>query len=343
MTGDSRLEEKLEAFSARAKRIAPECDNEKTMRTISTVIALIAALALAGCLGNGGGDEPMLTKDHIDKVLSDPRVVRAKGIYERADTLLVPSVYLDASFSSEGVTEREQVAVSGDCSGTRCTLSGEGLRGSITLEDLLTEDLIVPTDTTLTKADLGEREGFDTLAREGRSRIAEKVGSSSTIAATASATHYGAWGQHGYAAVEIADGPFPGSLEGVPFSGSIKGAVSYAFGTVNPTNPTGPGSATWQGPVEAPSTRTFKRYPGKATLTIPDLALPMVDAEIAVAGNDISAPAWKDMPLTQGTFTSGSVEGKDYLEGNFHGPKHEEAYGVFDTGAYVGAFGAMRQ
>ena len=31
------------------------------------------------------------------------------------------------------------------------------------------------------------------------------------------------------------------------------------------------------------------------------------------------------------------------MAGNFHGSAHEEAYGVFDTGAYVGAFGAMRQ
>ena len=29
MTEDSRLEEKLEAFSARARRIAPACDNEE--------------------------------------------------------------------------------------------------------------------------------------------------------------------------------------------------------------------------------------------------------------------------------------------------------------------------
>ena len=62
-----------------------------------------------------------------------------------------------------------------------------------------------------------------------------------------------------------------------------------------------------------------------------------------VAGSDISEPGWKDMPLAQGRFTSGTAGQDDYLEGNLHGPKHEEAYGVFDTGAYVGAFGAMRR
>ena len=29
-------------------------------------------------------------------------------------------------------------------------------------------------------------------------------------------------------------------------------------------------------------------------------------------------------------------------EGNFYGPAHSEAYGVFDTGDYTGAFGAKR-
>ena len=49
------------------------------------------------------------------------------------------------------------------------------------------------------------------------------------------------------------------------------------------------------------------------------------------------------MPLAQGSFASGTAGRDDYLEGNFHGPDHEEAYGVFDTGAYVGAFAARRR
>ncbi len=38
-----------------------------------------------------------------------------------------------------------------------------------------------------------------------------------------------------------------------------------------------------------------------------------------------------------------SVEGAVLPQGRFHGPGHEEAWGVFDTGAFVGAFGARRQ
>ena len=133
-----------------------------------------------------------------------------------------------------------------------------------------------------------------------------------------------------------------GSLGDDAFSLGMSGATAYVFGDRNPTNPGGTGSATWSGPAEAASTRTFERREGKATLTIPDLALPRIGAEIEVDGNDISKPSWKDMALSRGRFTAGTA-GQDYMAGNFHGADHEEAYGVFDTGAYVGAFGAMRQ
>ena len=79
----------------------------------------------------------------------------------------------------------------------------------------------------------------------------------------------------------------------------------YAFGDRNPTNPEGVRSATWRSPAEAASTRTFARSQGTATLTIPDLAQPRVGAAIEVAGKDIGAPSWKDMPLAQGNFTVG--------------------------------------
>ena len=307
------------------------------MRTIGTVIALIAALALAGC--GGGGGPSALTPDELRRFESDPRVVRAGEIAKRADTLLVPGVYLDLSVTARGETERERVAVAGTCSGTRCDLSGEGGSGTITLEELL-----VPSDAELTRAELGERAGLDTVIVEGRTRLSESV-SDASITASASATSYGVWGQHGFAGLEIASGPFSGSLEGVPFSGSIKGAVSYAFGTVNPTNPTNPtgsGSATWRGVAEAASTRTFERRLGTSTLTIPDLSQPRIGVEIDVAGYDVSAPGWDDMLLANGRFSAGTPN-RNYMAGNFYSPKHEEAYGVFDTGAYVGAFGAKRQ
>ena len=34
------------------------------------------------------------------------------------------------------------------------------------------------------------------------------------------------------------------------------------------------------------------------------------------------------------------IAGSDYIVGDYHGPNHEEAWGVFDTGDYFGKFGA---
>ena len=49
------------------------------------------------------------------------------------------------------------------------------------------------------------------------------------------------------------------------------------------------------------------------------------------------------MPLGAGGFSAGTPGGGDHLAGGFHGPGHEEAWGVFDTSAYIGAFGARRE
>ena len=81
---------------------------------------------------------------------------------------------------------------------------------------------------------------------------------------------------------------------------------------------------------------------GTATLTIADLSRPRVDVAIEVPGHTIGAPGWADMALGNGAFSSGTA-GTDYLSGNFHGPAHEEAWGVFDTADYIGAFGAKRE
>ena len=113
------------------------------------------------------------------------------------------------------------------------------------------------------------------------------------------------------------------------------------WATPQERNPAGLGTATWTGIAEAASTRTFQWRPGTASITIADLSHPRVSVDIDVPGYAIDAPAWADIPLASGRFAIGTA-GSDYLEGNFHGANHGETYGVFDTGAYIGAFGAKR-
>ena len=310
-----------------------------TNGTIARFAALAGALFLAGCLGlaGGGGGDKLSTED-IERVRTDPRIVGLTGIFERADTLLIPGVHLEVSSTIRGRSRSEEFAFRGQCSGTECDVRDRGTRLPITLDDLMIDDLVRRTEVSLTKAELGKRDGFDTLVVEGRDQISERI-RDDVITAAGSATSYGAWGKHGFAAVELV----AGSLEQSLISGRMNSVLAYVIGRRNATNPGGVGGARWQGPVEAASTRTFLRYEGKATLTIPDLDKPRIGAAIEVAGNDISEPGWKDMPLAQGRFRSGTAGQGDYLEGNLHGPKHEEAYGVFDTGAYVGAFAARRR
>ncbi len=276
-----------------------------TNGTIMRLAALAGAMLLAGCLHGGGGGGTLSPED-IDEVRSDPRIVRAKGIFERADTLLIPSLYLEATSSIRGRSRSEEWALRGQCSGTNCDLRDDNARFTFTFDDLMIKELITPTDVDLDKAEIGKRDGFDTLVLEGRSQVAEEISDNEIATAAGSATSWGLWGQHGYAAVELVTG----SVQEALISGRISGALGYAFGQRNPTNPGGTGSATWEGPAEVISTRTFTRSQGKAILTIPDLARSRIGAEIEVAGNDISKPSWKDMALSQGRFTGGRWRGK---------------------------------
>ena len=299
----------------------------------ATVFALLVAatLTLAGC--GGGSKSPTLTDAELDRLRSDPRVVRLEGILERSNTLLVPSHHLRYTLSSQGNTVSDSLVLDWSCSGVRCIAED----GTV----LTVQDLIDPAiDVSLEAVNLGSRGGFDTVIAKGRFN-ADSI-PDITITASPSLDSYGFWGEYGFASVEVGDGPWSGRVEGNRFHGDISIATSYAVGDVTGTNPTGIGSARWRGIAEAASTRTFQLRQGTATITIQELSRPGVSVEIDVTGYAIGAPAWADMPLYNGRFVSGTI-GKNYLEGNFHGPAHEETYGVFDTGAYVGAFGAKRE
>lgn len=295
-------------------------------------------LALAGC-GWVGGTPAALTDAERERIASDPRVVRLGNILGRADTLLVPTLHLRYSLSAGGHTLSDRQALGTDCGGRRCAVEDGD---EIAVEDLFdpTTEIDPAAEIDLTEVSIGSRDGLDTITARARVETAENI-PDGTIASAPTIAAYGIWGEHGFAAVEISDGSVSGNLDGVPFTGDFGSAMAYAVGAASGTSPGGTGSATWSGVAEAASTGTFERRQGSATVTIADLSRPRVGVEIDVPGFAIGSPAWADMPLVDGWFASGSA-GTDRLEGNFHGPKHEEAYGVFDTGAHVGAFGAKR-
>ena len=293
------------------------------MKPNTRCIAALAAavLTLGACGGNGSppANGP------------DPRVGRLQGLIERSDTLLFSSVHSRYSVTVQGETIAGASVEAVSCSGSLC-VGGDGT--ATTAQDLL--DPFADADPDAVEWTLGARGGFDTLTISGRFEAA-LAGSSFTL----STASYGFWGEHGFAALALGQGPLSGEAEGTPFEGDFAVARAYTLGEASGTNPTGMGRATWWGIAEAASIDTFERLLGTATVTIADLSRPRVSVAIDVPGEDIGAPVWADMPLTDGRFTAG-MAGSDHMAGNFHGPDHGEAWGVFDTSDYVGAFGAKR-
>ena len=307
--------------------------------TLATVVLAAGTLALAAC--GGSSDRATLTVDEIERVLSDPAMTRLEGILDRSDTLLVPSIHYYSSLSAEGVTIDDRMVEEFSCTGASCA-GDDGTAQSV-------RDLLNPSDQIRNPPDeirpaefaIDSRGGFDTMTLGGLFEVPEDI-EEVTFTAAPSAFKYSFWGEHGFGGVDVADGSFSGSIEGTPLAGDFGSASAYAGGDAAGTDPTGIGSATWRGIAEAASTSDFERHQGTATVTIADLSRPRVGVDIEISGQDLGAPAWADMPLVDGRFTSGDVDTGDYLAGDFHGPNHEETYGVFDTGSYVGAFGAKR-
>ena len=296
--------------------------------------AAAAAVLLAGC---GGGAAPALTEEELNQLRSDPRMVQLDGVLDRADTLLAPSIYGHYTLSAGGLTLSEDWVEPVDCTGARCT-GGEDT-------EIVIENLTDPlTGIEFTFVELGSRGGFDTLRSGARLDISEGLSDVSpdiTITSLPSGRSYGFWGEYGAASLDILDGPLAFRFGGNTLTGTVRAASGFATGEATGTNPAGLGSATWSGIAEAAATATFERREGTATVTIADLSQPRVGVAIDVPGFAIDSPAWSDIPLANGRYATGTA-GQDYLAGDFHGPGHVETYGVFDTGAHIGVFGAKR-
>ena len=190
----------------------------------------------------------------------------------------------------------------------------------------------------------GTRDGFGTVTdMHLDSEIAGTFSGASTSVSDTVFTRYGFWGVYGYAATEIGTGRLSVTSEGVQYSGPYRSAHAWTGGVESGTNPAGAGSAVWRGIAEATRVRDFQHLPGSAELRIDNLSRPRIDADIELDdGGAGVALRWTGMAPAGGEFGKGTA-GTDRIDGRFHGPGHEEAWGVFDTGAYVGAFGAKRE
>ena len=301
----------------------PDRKERLTAMTTKTVAAATLAFSLAAC---GGG---AATQD--DR--TDPRLVRLQGVVERADTLLSSQVRMRYTVTVDGETLSEPSwALAVTCTVARCVFADGG---SVTVDDRA-------PPAALPEGMLGERGEFDTLVFASRFPLAMRF-DEGTLTAASDVTHYGFWGEHGYAGLALnGGGKITGTWNGAPLEdGTFSMASAWALGDASGTNPEGAGSATWTGIAEAAATDTFERLQGAVTVTVPDLSQPRIGVAIDVPGHAVGAPDWADMALAGGRFTAGTA-GTDYLAGSLHGPAHQEVWGVFDTRDHVGAFGAKR-
>ena len=315
------------------------------MKRLAVVTML---LLLAGCGGGGGGgDNDVEMPEDETPLASDERGKRLVRIVERANTLLVPGAHVSYSVSALGQTEEDSLFGAVSCEGIKC--SAEDVDDA---ELDLSAFIDLDSDISVSEANLQSRDGFDTADVKGYLDLSDigVVLPGITLAEIPEIQVYGFWGEHGMAGLALADGPYSGQIDDdetgfvIPFNGHIKAVIPFALGDASGTNPSGTESATWTGIAEAVSPRTFRRREGTATLKIADLSLaqPTVSVAIDIDGRPIGKPGWTDMPLAGGHFKYGTAEA-DYLEGNFHGAEHSEAYGVFDTDTFTGAFGAKRK
>ena len=306
------------------------------------LIVLTLLLSLAGCGGEDGGNGVAMPDDPILDLASDPRVMRLQGIVERTDTLLTPGVHMRYTVLGE-----TNPASFHDITCSMDTCTGAGL--TLGLTDTILTDLIDPSiGISVSEANFQSlANGFDAAFIEGDLSALDlgQLPVAFTIDEISGALGYGIWGDHGMAGLALADGPFSGRANGIPINGTMKVAIPFAFGDVSGTNPGGMGSATWTGIAEVVALHTFRRQEGVATLTIPDLAASTPTVSVGIddaAGNPIGEPEWEDLPLADGRFDYGDPGDDVYLEGNFHGVDHSEAYGIFDTDNFTGSFGARR-
>ena len=242
---------------------------------------------------------------------------------------------MDATIRAQGLSETQRISERFRCAGVRCTGTETGAFVDL---DGVGNIVAVPRNVRL-----GSSAGFDTTTYSVDSL--EAVGDlvnefpGLRIDRLPSATVWGFWGEYGVGAITAFSGNLSGRYDGVAFSGTMSGATSLALGETSGTNPGGIGSATWDGVAEAVSLRSYGRQQGTARIEIAALANPRASVDVRLRAS-IGSAAWETCRFPVGNTAPAALAGTSGR--GISRPNHEETYGVFDTGTWVGAFGAKR-
>lgn len=320
-----------------------------SFRTLIITSCVILVLCLAAC-GGGGSATPLMnpSQEPVDPsppLMTTPDPVpspfdRLADIQGEADTLRIASALTAYTFDWTDLDERvsDEQGIIFTCHGDQC----EGDNGAVfTIAGLTGPNNPFRTTRPDAEAHTDLTSGLETFTFQLDTDLSFIFGPSVTFTENPSIDSYGVWGESGSVYLQVIDGPIVGTADEEAITGLLQQTSAFVMGQAAGTNPSGLGRATWQGLAEVISTSTFERGQGTVTLTIADLLNPLVDVDIVVPGFVIDDTPWGAIPVTDGRFMTGTV-GTDYLDGDFYGPNHDEAYGVFDLGDYLGGFGATR-
>ena len=292
---------------------------------------LIASVSLARTLANGTEGEDLTETQITSNVL---RIANA------SDKLLM-SDFLTAVALESGITELPNRDVT--CSGASCTFTFSDddvetteanlsfidiypLLGEPNLERFDSESLVVMEDNGATIIHGGAAGRLTDPAGVGEDIIFRFVG-------------YGGW----------LDGSICG-IEGYRTENStsvVRHLFSYSFGNDSGTNPTGTGSATWNGVMIGATSNPDHVIQGDAQVEILDISLSsnFVDVTFSNIRNlhtraTIDTFGWANLSIMNGGFSTSSQDGS--IEGTFYGMTHDEVGGIFERNDIVGAFGAAK-
>ena len=313
---------------------------------LKVVFVGMAGVALVACNGSSSST-PMRELPHNpipESVKNSPDIARLSHITKIATETIIPSVHYEYNVSVGNIDASESLDTSISCIKTECT--GE-IQSVYSVEGKYTKKgqvLFAPygPEVELSETTLGSKSGLSTgtFTTKPNWFIPRVI-----ITSLPKATSYGVWGEHGAVFVEVMDTEVSvrdSILDDANMgNGRLRLVLPSATIHSEGENPAGMGSATWNGVANAVAVGTLERREGTVSLTVPDLSVPTISASVDVEGYDIGSPLWSGMALEKGMFSVGT-QGDDYISGGFAGSGHEEVYGAFDVGEYVGAFGAAR-
>ena len=132
-------------------------------RRIAALAAVFGMLFVSACGGGGGGSTPIESNEElVERIRSDPRVVRLSEVAADANTLLVSSIYAPFSVTvldenGAPVQQNDELVQGFECTGNSCVNVNSQIPYAV--------ENFVPlnADIELTETNLGPQGGFDTL------------------------------------------------------------------------------------------------------------------------------------------------------------------------------------